>query len=56
MSHAGRIVSIKSSKQPVEFGNHLPVTFIAGPCVLESRAHALECATALAEIAGRLGV
>ena len=56
MSHAGRIVSIKSSKQPVEFGNHLPLTFIAGPCVLESRTHALECATALAEIAGRLGV
>ena len=29
---------------------------IAGPCVLESRAHALETAGALKEIAGRLGV
>ncbi len=37
-------------------GNDLPLTLIAGPCVLESRAHALECAGALAEIAGRAGI
>ena len=37
-------------------GNDLPLTMIAGPCVLESRAHALECAGALAEIAGRTGI
>jgi 2-dehydro-3-deoxyphosphooctonate aldolase (KDO 8-P synthase) len=41
---------------PVRFGNHLPLAFIAGPCQLESRAHALETAAALKEIATRLGV
>jgi 2-dehydro-3-deoxyphosphooctonate aldolase (KDO 8-P synthase) len=35
------------------FGNALPLTLIAGPCMLESRAHALEMATALKEIAAR---
>jgi 2-dehydro-3-deoxyphosphooctonate aldolase (KDO 8-P synthase) len=34
-------------------GNHLPLALIAGPCALESRAHALEMATALKEIAAR---
>jgi 2-dehydro-3-deoxyphosphooctonate aldolase (KDO 8-P synthase) len=38
------------------FGNALPLTLIAGPCALESRAHALEMAAALKEIAGRLGI
>jgi 2-dehydro-3-deoxyphosphooctonate aldolase (KDO 8-P synthase) len=37
-------------------GNDLPLTLIAGPCVLESRTHALECARALAEIASRAGI
>jgi len=37
-------------------GNDLPFTLIAGPCVLESRAHALEIAGALAEIARKLGI
>src|SRR5712671_1154021 len=41
---------------PVRFGNDLPISIIAGPCQLESRAHALEVATALKEIAGRLGI
>ena len=36
------------------FGNDLPLALIAGPCVLESRAHALEMAAALKEIAQRL--
>lgn len=40
----------------VVFGNDLPLVLIAGPCQMESRAHALECAAALAEIAGALGV
>jgi len=35
----------------LEIGNDLPLAIIAGPCVMESRAHALECAHALAEIA-----
>lgn len=41
---------------PVRFGNALPLAVIAGPCQLESRAHALEVASALKEIAARLGV
>ena len=40
----------------VKFGNDLPISIIAGPCQLESRAHALEVAGALKEIAGRLGI
>jgi 2-dehydro-3-deoxyphosphooctonate aldolase (KDO 8-P synthase) len=36
------------------FGNGLPLALIAGPCALESRAHALEMASALKEIASRL--
>lgn len=40
----------------VKFGNELPISIIAGPCALESRAHALEVASALKEIAGRLGI
>jgi len=37
----------------VRFGNALPLALIAGPCALESRAHALETAAALKEIARR---
>ena len=40
----------------VRFGNDLPIALIAGPCQLESRAHALETASALKEIAARLGI
>jgi 2-dehydro-3-deoxyphosphooctonate aldolase (KDO 8-P synthase) len=40
----------------VLFGNDLPLAVIAGPCQLESRAHALEIAQALKEIGARLGV
>jgi 2-dehydro-3-deoxyphosphooctonate aldolase (KDO 8-P synthase) len=38
------------------FGNRLPLALIAGPCALESRAHALEMAQALKEIAARLKI
>ncbi len=38
------------------FGNSLPFALIAGPCALESRAHALEMALALKEIAARLDI
>ncbi len=37
-------------------GNSLPLMLIAGPCALESRAHALEMAAALKEIAGKAGI
>ena len=40
----------------VRFGNALPLALIAGPCQLESRAHALEMASALKEIAAETGV
>lgn len=38
------------------FGNELPLALIAGPCALESRAHAFEMAAALKDITGRLGM
>jgi 2-dehydro-3-deoxyphosphooctonate aldolase (KDO 8-P synthase) len=40
----------------VRIGAQEKLSFIAGPCQLESRQHALECAQALKEIADRLGV
>ncbi len=40
----------------VRFGNHLPLSVIAGPCAMESRDHALEMAAALKEMAARLGL
>jgi 2-dehydro-3-deoxyphosphooctonate aldolase (KDO 8-P synthase) len=40
----------------VRFGNALPLALIAGPCVLESRAHAFEMAAALKELTARLGL
>jgi 2-dehydro-3-deoxyphosphooctonate aldolase (KDO 8-P synthase) len=40
----------------VEIGNHLPLALIAGPCQLESRAHAFEMASALKAIAAKAGV
>ena len=40
----------------VRFGNTLPLALIAGPCALESRAHAFEMASALQEIAKRRGI
>lgn len=49
---AAPVVSLGS----VKFGNQLPLAVIAGPCQLESRAHALEVASALKEIATRLNI
>jgi 2-dehydro-3-deoxyphosphooctonate aldolase (KDO 8-P synthase) len=46
------IVAVRSER----FGNTLPLALIAGPCALESRAHAFEMASALKEIAARLGI
>ena len=40
----------------VRFGNGLPLAVIAGPCAMESRDHALEMASALKEIAQKLGL
>jgi 2-dehydro-3-deoxyphosphooctonate aldolase (KDO 8-P synthase) len=40
----------------VRIGNARPLVLIAGPCALESRAHAFEMAAALKEIAARCGI
>jgi len=38
------------------FGNKLPLALIAGPCALESRAHAFDMAGALKEMTSELGI
>jgi 2-dehydro-3-deoxyphosphooctonate aldolase (KDO 8-P synthase) len=40
----------------IVFGNDLPLVLIAGPCQMESREHALECAQALKEMAVEAGI
>jgi 2-dehydro-3-deoxyphosphooctonate aldolase (KDO 8-P synthase) len=40
----------------VTFANNRPIAVFAGPCQMESRAHALEMASALKEIAARVGI
>lgn len=49
---ANAIVTVGATR----FGNKLPFALIAGPCAMESRAHALEMAQALKELTGRLGI
>ena len=41
---------------PARFGNALPLTLIAGPCALESRAHALDMASALKDMTSKIGI
>ena len=53
---AAPIVHAGQCAGKVAFGQTLPLSIIAGPCQLESRAHALEVASALKEIATRLGI
>src|SRR5580698_548288 len=50
--HPNDVVRLKS----VEIGNALKLAVIAGPCQLESRAHAFDMAGALKEICGKLDV
>ncbi len=40
----------------ITVGNDLPLALIAGPCQLESRAHALEMSHALSEMTKKLGI
>jgi 2-dehydro-3-deoxyphosphooctonate aldolase (KDO 8-P synthase) len=49
---AGRVVRVGA----VAIGNHLPFVLIAGPCQIESRAHALEVASALRDLSDKTGV
>ncbi len=49
-------MTIGQGSAAVTLAAHLPFALIAGPCAMESRAHALEMAAALKEIAQRLGL
>jgi len=52
-----KVVEVKApAGAAVRIGNAERLTVIAGPCQMESRAHALETARALKEIADRLGI
>ena len=54
---ANATISLKTpSGQVWEIGNDKPVTFLAGPCAMESREHALDVAGMLKDIAQRVGV
>lgn len=50
------VVTAGRGAAAVHFGNALPLALIAGPCQMESRAHALEMAAACKEIAARVGI
>ncbi|HEY1931153.1 MAG TPA: 3-deoxy-8-phosphooctulonate synthase [Acetobacteraceae bacterium] len=52
MDEAQRVVRVGT----IAIGNSLPFVLIAGPCQIESRAHAMEVATALRELSDRTGV
>ena len=52
MTEANREVSVGG----VTFSNTAAFSLLAGPCAMESREHALECAAALKEITERLGI
>ena len=57
MSKPNAIIDITDGlKRPVSIGGGQRIVFIAGPCQLESRQHALEMAHALKEIGERLNV
>ncbi|WOI52333.1 3-deoxy-8-phosphooctulonate synthase [Parvularcula sp. LCG005] len=49
-------VVISAAAGDVKIGNHLPFMLFAGPCQMESRAHALEMASAIKEITDDLGI
>ncbi|MFT8718884.1 3-deoxy-8-phosphooctulonate synthase [Acetobacter sp.] len=40
----------------LEIGNNLPLVLIAGPCQIESAAHAMDTAAALVELCGEAGI
>jgi 2-dehydro-3-deoxyphosphooctonate aldolase (KDO 8-P synthase) len=60
MTHAAtettRIVPRQIHVGNVTISNHRPLALIAGPCQIESRAHAFEMAQALVELTGKLGI
>jgi 2-dehydro-3-deoxyphosphooctonate aldolase (KDO 8-P synthase) len=57
VSRPNSVIEINAGlKRPVTIGGGRRIVFIAGPCQLESRQHALEMANALKEIGERLNV
>ncbi|GLK52209.1 3-deoxy-8-phosphooctulonate synthase [Maricaulis virginensis] len=57
MSQVNSVISVpRPGRDPIEIGNDRKLTFIAGPCQLESREHGLEVSQQLREIADRLNV
>ncbi len=56
MTHAHKTPDAAVTIGSVTFGNDRPIALFAGPCQMESRAHAFEMALALKEIALRLGI
>jgi 2-dehydro-3-deoxyphosphooctonate aldolase (KDO 8-P synthase) len=50
------VVITAPNGQRLTIGNSRPLTFILGPCVIESRDHALTMATKIAELGQRRGV
>jgi 2-dehydro-3-deoxyphosphooctonate aldolase (KDO 8-P synthase) len=56
VSKPNAVIDIKGVARPVSIGGGQRIVFIAGPCQLESREHALEMAHALKEIGERLNV
>src|SRR5215510_8279216 len=52
-AHVIHIPRVEST--PLEIGNNLPLTFICGPCQLESRDHAMETAEFLRDVFKRVG-
>jgi 2-dehydro-3-deoxyphosphooctonate aldolase (KDO 8-P synthase) len=55
MTPASVIRIPRVERTPLEIGNELPLSFICGPCQLESRAHALETAEFLRDVFKRVG-
>jgi 2-dehydro-3-deoxyphosphooctonate aldolase (KDO 8-P synthase) len=56
MTAALSVVVGAGRAKPVTIGNDQPLTLIAGPCALESRAHGLEMSAALVELTAALGI
>jgi 2-dehydro-3-deoxyphosphooctonate aldolase (KDO 8-P synthase) len=56
MTTPNSTVTITLKETRIEIANDRPFVLFAGPCALESRDHALEMASTLKEITGRLGI
>lgn len=52
---ANSVVEVVGPEKTVRIGNELPVAFLAGPCAMESRDHALFMADNLKQLSEKLG-